>query len=340
VYYLIRLNLPMLVWLGIAAYALSAPALARTQGGLPEAEVERFVGEMVKRHDFNEVELRRLLAGAKLLPKVLGAISRPAEAKPWHKYRPIFLTPERVRGGVEFWKAHRQVLDSVADEYGVAPEIIVAIIGVETLYGRRKGNIKVLDSLATLAFGYPKRSRFFREELRHFLLLAREEQLDVGVLRGSYAGAMGLPQFISSSYRRYAVDYDGDQVRDLLTNSSDAIASVANYLKRHGWQRGQKIAFKAGVDERAAGDLLKKGSKPHARAGDLAKRGVRVDGNIPARSKVALIRLEGVGADEYWIVLQNFYTITRYNHSNLYAMAVFQLAEAIRDEYIPGAHAR
>ena len=298
-----------------------------------EAPISVFVEQMVARHGFAKAELSRLMADASVLPRVVDAISRPAEAKPWYEYRLIFLTPERIREGIKFWRAHQATLNRAQATFGVAPEIIVAIIGVETRYGQRTGNYRVLDSLVTLAFHYPKRGRFFRSELEQFLLLTREERFDPLVLKGSYAGAMGLPQFISSSYREYAVDFDGDAVRDLLYNEADAIGSVANYLKRHGWQPGAAVAVPARVQGDDIEALLKKGLKPHSPVRELRARGVQIEGTIEDEHKGALVELETEEGAQYWLGLQNFYTITRYNHSALYAMAVLQRAEATRAKY-------
>lgn len=300
--------------------------------------VDRFIQEMRERHGFEQEVLVDLFAQTHLLPNVLEAISRPAEAKPWYEYRRIFVTPTRVDGGVEFWMSHHDTLERAQEAFGVPPEIIVAIIGVETLYGKYKGKIRVLDSLATLGFHYPKRSKFFRSELEQFLLLTREEEFEPLSLEGSYAGAMGVPQFISSSYRRYAVDFDGDGVRDLLNNSADAIGSVANYLKLHGWERGEDIVLSASVCGDEFRNLLGKGMKPDTRVGDMREGGVEISADVPEGKLGTLLELESENGSEYWVGLGNFYTITRYNHSALYAMAVNQLAETIRDQYLEQAN--
>lgn len=309
------------------------PAAAHGKGPLDEAtELMPFVAQM-SMAGYPESDVRRILAEARVLPEVLDAISRPAEAKPWHAYRPIFLTEPRIAKGVDFWKAERAALGRAEDIYGVPPEIIVAIIGVETLYGERVGRIRVLDSLVTLGFRYPRRSDFFLSELRHFLLLARDEGLDPLVVKGSYAGAMGVPQFISSSYRNYAVDFNGDGRKDLISSTVDAIGSVANYLNRHGWQRGGEIAVAAEIDGDDYNELLALGTKPKLTMTELSRRGVRALGEVDAESRAALIELEQKNGTELWLVLDNFYAITRYNHSELYAMAVTQLAWKIRDRY-------
>lgn len=320
-------------WLVVLLVAGCDTLAAHGEGPLDEAgELAPFVARMSEA-GYAESEARRILADAQILPEVLDAISRPAEAKPWHAYRPIFLTETRIAKGVEFWKSEQATLARAEETYGVPAEIIVAIIGVETLYGERAGRIRVLDSLVTLGFRYPRRSDFFRSELRHFLLLARDEGLDPLAVKGSYAGAMGVPQFISSSYRNYAIDFDEDGRRDLISSSVDAIGSVANYLKRHGWQRGGEIAVPAKAEGENYQEALELGLKPKMTMRELSRRGVRVLEEIDADSPVALIALEQKDGAEFWVVLNNFYSVTRYNHSELYAMAVTQLAREIRNRY-------
>lgn len=256
---------------------------------------------------------------------------RPAEAKPWHQYRPIFVTESRIRQGVEFWDKHAADLTRASDAYGVPPEIIVAILGVETRYGRYAGKHRVIDALATLAFDYPQRSAFFRKELLEYLLLTREEGMDPLALKGSYAGAMGKPQFISSSYRHYAVDFDGDGVRDLLNSTVDAIGSVANYFQRHQWRHGEPVVSRAQAQGEQYRQLVELGIKPHIEASRVTAYGVRVENDVPGLLG-ALIELETEQGSELWFGYQNFYVITRYNHSPLYAMAVYQLGQAIRQQ--------
>lgn len=310
------------------------PVQSKTRETLdPETEIAPFVNEMASKHGFEREQLERILAGVRVRPEILEAIQRPAEALSWYQYRPIFITEARISKGEAFWREHADIIASASKEYGVAPEIIVAIIGVETFYGTRKGKHLVLDSLATLAFRYPKRSKFFRSELEQFLILARQENLDASKVKGSYAGAMGIPQFISSSYRRYAVDFDGNGVRDLLNSEADAIGSVANYLKAHGWQRDAAVALPASVSGNAYKSLVKKGMKPHTPVSDMHNFGVIVLYASENDSRGALIELTNKDDTELWVGLQNFYAITRYNHSALYAMAVFQLARAIEKRY-------
>ena len=292
-----------------------------------------FVKEMSDKYSYDYPELRQIMAKANYQQKIIDAISRPAEAMPWYRYRRIFLKEDRIREGVEFWRANTDLLRRAENEYGVPPEIIVAIIGVESRYGKHDGGYLVIDALSTLAFGYPKRSSFFRKELEEFLLLVREEEISPLAVKGSYAGAMGKPQFIPSSYRAYAVDFDGDGKRDLMENNSDVIGSVAAYFKSHGWRQSKPVTTRAkGVNEKHK-HFIDAGMKPRIRIDQLRKSGLEFDPSLPANAISSLIRLEGNTGDEYWLGLKNFYTITRYNHSNLYAMAVYQLSQEILQQY-------
>jgi membrane-bound lytic murein transglycosylase B len=292
-------------------------------------DVKSFIQEMVDKHNFDAQKLTALFKDVTLKQKIVDAISRPAEGKPWHQYRPIFVTSTRINEGVKFWSENEATLKAAEQKYGVPPEIIVAIIGVETRYGRHKGGYRVMDSLSTLAFAYPKRGEFFRSELEQYLLLTREEKLDPMEIKGSYAGAMGKSQFISSSYRNYAVDFDGDGKRDLWNNNADAIGSVANYFKRHKWQTGGDVAAPAIVGSNHIQTLVKQGYKPHSTVTELRQRGVTAKRKVDPDALGALIELKQLAGREYWLGLNNFYVITRYNHSPLYAMAVHQLGQAI-----------
>ena len=290
------------------------------------SDVQQFIDEMVEKHDFNRDALASKLASAKKLDGVLEAISKPAEkVLTWKEYRPIFVTSKRIKGGNKFLKQHHETLQRAEKEYGVPAEIITAIIGVETYYGRLSGKTQVFDSLVTLGFDYPPRSRFFLSELEQFLLLAREEDVDVEDVRGSYAGAMGMPQFISSSYRHYAVDFDGDGKRDLWNNTADVIGSVANYFKVHGWKTGGQVVIPARIN--GSIEETRNKLKPHTRIADLAAEGVFPDVAVDDEEKATVITLKGKKGKEYWLGLDNFYVITRYNHSSLYAMAVYQLSQ-------------
>ena len=291
-----------------------------------------FIAQMVEKHGFDKQKLTAVFAQAQRRDDIISTMQRPAEGKPWFEYRPIFLTQQRIDGGIAFWNNHEALLDKASQEYGVPPQIIVAIIGVETRYGANTGRYPVLDAISTLAFDYPPRSAFFLGELESFLLLTREQNLNPNELLGSYAGAIGLPQFIPTSYRKYAVDFDHDGKIDLWNSTADVIGSVANYLSTFGWQKGQPIAVPATVTGTQHQLLLDADLEPKSSVQEILGAGVStnltVAGNTPAR----LLQLKGEYADEYWVSLQNFYVITRYNHSSLYAMAVFQLSEAIRSQ--------
>lgn len=296
------------------------------------SDVRDFIDTMVKKHKFKKSSLVKSFRQVDINQKIIDAITRPAEAKPWYEYRPIFITKKRINGGVEFWKKHDAALSRAYKTYGVPPEIIIAIIGVESFYGKHKGRYSVLESLSTLAFNYPKRSRFFKSELEQFLLLAREEKMDPLKIKGSYAGAMGKPQFISSSFRSYAVDFDGDGKRDLWDNTDDVIGSVANYFARHKWRKDQPVTTKASVNGKSYKSLVKKGIKPHTRLEAMLKKGISIEDDFPTNQKAALIELELKNGVEHWVGMDNFYVITRYNHSQLYAMAVYQLSQAIKEK--------
>jgi membrane-bound lytic murein transglycosylase B len=284
---------------------------------------------MVRLHKVDEKALTALLQGVKLREDILRAIARPAESKPWYEYRPILLTEERIQAGVQFWNTHAATLARAETVYGVPPETIVAILGVETAYGRRQGRHKVLEALATLAFHYPPRSEFFTKELEQFLLLAQEEDFTPGEVEGSYAGAMGIPQFISSSYRHYAVDFDRDGRRDLFASAADAIGSVASYFVAHGWRGQTPIASPVQVEGEGFRSLQGDALEPKHTIAEWRAAGVRANPALPDDTLATLIDLETHTGHEYWLGLHNFYVITRYNHSALYAMAVYQLGRTI-----------
>ncbi|RUO25276.1 lytic murein transglycosylase B [Aliidiomarina minuta] len=321
-------------WLtaSVCALSLTFPAQAEQS---PQELQQAFTAEMIAEHDFTREEVEQILAQAELNDDVLNAIQRPWEAKPWHEYYPIFLTERRIERGVQFWQEHEQTLNRASKEYGVPPEIIVAVIGVETFYGEYMGNYRVLDALYTLGFYYPPRQNFFRSELGEFLRLARNENLELGELKGSYAGAMGFGQFISSSYHHYAVDFDGDGIRDLFNNPVDAIGSVANYFARHNWRAGEPVAIAAWPNRVDDMDSLTSGRRQQLThtVGQLHEAGVDFVTQMPEDTRARLFQFEQQQGHSYWVGLPNFYSITRYNHSPLYAMAVFLLSEELRHAY-------
>ena len=298
----------------------------------PQAEKEKqdFVLEMAKKHGFDQQSLTKTLQQAEVKQSILDAISRPAEKRlTWTQYRNIFIKPKRIEGGVKFWKENEADLNKAYREFGVPPEIITAIIGVETLYGKHTGGYRVLDALTTLGFHYPPRSKFFRKELSQFLLLTREEKIDPTEPTGSYAGAMGKPQFIPSSYRHYSIDFDDDGKRDIWNNNTDVIGSVASYFSRHGWRRDQPVTVTASNVGNSHEDMVKAGMKPSISVERMRKAGIGIDNSIAPEQLSSLVELTLTDGKEYWAGLHNFYVITRYNHSNMYAMAVYQLSQEI-----------
>lgn len=294
---------------------------------------DAFFDNLKRQHNISRERAEAILNQAQVSEDVLEAIARPWEARPWYEYYPIFLTERRLAQGLEFWREHKETLERAEKTYGVPPEIIVAIIGVETFYGNFMGRHRVLDSLYSLAFHYPPRSTFFTSELGHFLALVEEENLPATELMGSYAGAMGYGQFISSSYRAYAVDFDGDGVRDLLNNPVDAIGSVANYFARHHWRAGQPIAIPAWPSRGADLESLisPRGQQLTHTVKALHDAGINFTTEASPDTRARLFKFdEAAGNTSYWVALPNFYAITRYNHSPLYAMAVYQLSEQLR----------
>jgi membrane-bound lytic murein transglycosylase B len=299
---------------------------------------EEFATRAASEYGLDREEVILLLQQARFKQSIVDAMTRPAEGKPWHQYRPIFITDKRINGGVKFWRENEALVKQAAEKYGVDPQIIVAIIGVETLYGRITGSYRVLDALATLSFYYPDtgndRSEFFSSELMQFMVLGDEEGLPLEDATGSYAGAMGLGQFMPSSYREYAVDLDGDGRRDLWSSMDDVIGSVANYLHRHGWEYGQPVTYRARVSESADMErVTKRDFKVKSSVADLAVAGFESVEPVSDDRLAAVARLEEKEGESYWITFKNFYVITRYNRSPLYAMAVFELSESIRMEF-------
>jgi membrane-bound lytic murein transglycosylase B len=298
-------------------------------------DVRGFIRELVERHGFVERELKFLFARARREPAILAAIAPPKDpqARSWLAYRSRFVTEARIAEGAEFWRRNAAALARAATEHGVPEEVIVAIVGVETLYGRQMGTWRVIDALATLAFDYPPRAEFFRGELEQYLLFARESDLDVFSVRGSYAGAIGIPQFMPGSYRRFAVDFDGDGAINLRSSPADAIGSVANFLVKHGWRRGERISLPARVSGEAWRELLDAGVEPRTSLAEIKRFGVETRSDLALDTPVALVALESPGAaTEYRLGLRNFYVLTRYNRSALYASAVFDLAQEIRNK--------
>jgi membrane-bound lytic murein transglycosylase B len=293
------------------------------------SDVRAFIRDVSRKHHFSTSELNNLFQSVTIQEKILEAMARPYEAKPWHAYRKLFLTETRIQNGVDFWSRNTAALAATARKYGVPAEIIVAIIGIETGYGQSPGKYRVIDALSTLAFAYPKRADFFRRELEEFLVLCREEHMNPTNPMGSYAGAMGMPQFMPSSYRKYAADGDGDQRRDIWNNPADAIASVARYFAVHGWQPGEPVAFPATVRGAVYEQLASSSLKPTRTMREWLSLGVDSSASLPNNAKAALVRLDEEAGPAYWLGLHNFYVITRYNHSPLYAMAAYELSREL-----------
>ncbi len=294
-------------------------------------EAQKFVDEMVVKNGFTRTELQAWLAKAEKKQAILDAISRPAEqSKTWKEYRPLFMVPLRIENGVTFWRDNRAQLARAEKEFGVPAEVVVAIIGVETNYGRNTGNYNVIDALTTLAFDYPPRAPFFRAELENYFLLMREQKHNPIEFKGSYAGAMGYGQFMPSSYRKWAVDFNGDGFTDIWKSPEDAIGSVANYFKQHGWQTGEPVTVGAHVTGEPQPEQFNNIVVPEVTIDRWRQRGINPIAWLPPTTKAIAIQFDGENGLEYWFGLQNFYTITRYNRSPMYAMVVHQLSQSIK----------
>ncbi len=316
-----------LIGIGSLLFFSASSALANYD---QHERTEEFIAEASKEYKLNPDELRSWLSQAEKMDSVLEAIQRPAEkVLEWDGYQDIFLTSKRISAGKAFMEKHADLLAAAEKEYGVSKEIIAAIIGVETFYGTRQGGYRVLDSLSTLAFDYPKRPLFWRE-LKAFFALAEKEGLDPATIKGSYAGAMGYGQFIPTSYLAYAVDGDGDGKRDLWGNPADAIFSVANYFKRHGWKAGEAVTQRVHVSGDKYEEIINDSLKPKWTVAELEALGVKPTEAIAGDRPANLVRLQGKNGAEFWLGEYNYYVITRYNHSRLYAMAVNQLSEALK----------
>ncbi len=324
-------------------FALSPTLMPAVSHANPQSydnrpEVQAFINDLVKKDKLNRDEVTRLMKSAVHQQSIIDSISKPAEhTMTWARYRKIFITEDRINKGVAFYNTHKSVLKRAEKQYGIPAEMIVAIIGVETKYGENKGTFRVVDALSTLGFDYPPRATFFRQQLREFMLLGREAGINLDTAVGSYAGAMGYPQFIPSSYRVFAVDFDADNRVDLINNPVDAIGSVANYFRKHHWQTGEAVVKRARFNGSPANlakldKMFNQSLKPSVKAGQLAALGLQPKTPLPPAMVVSPMRLEGSSGIQYWIGLNNFYVITRYNHSSLYAMAAHQLSQKIKEK--------
>jgi len=324
----IRLALCLMAVLGVASAASARPP-EKSYVGNPDLKL--FIDSMAQKHGFDPAVLESLFARATHQPRIIRAMSKATKRKPWDDYRPMFVNPARVEGGVRFWNEHSEALAKARREFGVPEELIISILGIETHYGKNTGSFRVLDALTTLAFDYPPRADFFSSELEQYLLLTREEEV-VGALnaRGSYAGAMGIAQFMPGSYRYFAVDFDGDGRRDLFQNVDDAIGSVANYLKRHGWLAGEPVVVRAQVSGEHYEAYVNSSLQLDHVVAQWKWLGVTPTEDVPNSERAMLFSLRTRAGPQYWLGLNNFYVITRYNRSSYYAMAVHDLAGEIR----------
>jgi len=316
---------------GLVSLALLVSAAHAADQGvdLTRQDVQKFVATMVEQHQFDRQELTLILQDAVYQQRIVDAIQRPAEkTMAWWEYRARFMTEERISAGAQVLADNREALQRISRDSGVPAEYLVAITGVETLFGKITGRYRVLDALSTLGFEYPPRGAFFRRQLEQYLVMTREEGLDPRVPLGSYAGAMGIPQFMPSSFRDYAVDGDGDGHRDLWQDWPDVFASVANYFKEHGWRVDQPVLADA-VNEGSTDDPAAARVALNETVAGLRKRGYQFETTLPASAPAMLVPAALEQGMSWRIGFQNFFVITRYNRSPLYAMAVHDLAEAI-----------
>jgi membrane-bound lytic murein transglycosylase B len=333
--------------LGAALAALAGAVVPAARADVDTAKVARakaaFVARMVEKHGFDAAALGKTLDGIQIDEKILETIAKPVErVVPWYEYRKIFLTEPRIEAGVEFWREHTADVDAASRRYGVAPEMLVAILGIETYFGQRMGQHRVLDALGTLAFAYPPRADFFAGELESLFLISRKEGPQMLDALGSYAGAMGAGQFIPSSFREYAVDADGDGRRDLWGDWSDILASVANYFGRNGWRSGEPVAARAtlapGSDGAAKARKAGAGIHLDSTVAEIGKLGYEFSSSLPGSAPAGVLAFEGEdGKVEYWVGYRNFRAITRYNTSAKYALAALELSRAIRSAYLGSA---
>lgn len=322
-------------WLGLTVFYLLSFSTFSDTAFTQRKDVQLFIKNMVKQQNFNAQQLITTLNQVQLQPQIIESMEKPYEKKNWDTYRNLFLTAQRVKGGLDYWSANQKTLEKAQKRYGVPPEIIVAILGVETLYGERQGDYRVLDALATLAFNYPKRSPYFTKELKEYLLLCREHGVPATKYKGSYAGAMGKPQFMPSSYRYYAVDFNNRGKRDLITGNSDSIGSIANYFHKHGWKLNEGIAQHArltGWRFRPIQTNPKSANYNYSQLEKLGVKPVTASHNHPNRA--GLIELITDEGKEYWLAYPNFFVITRYNSSPQYALVVYLLSQQLKKQWL------
>lgn len=333
-----RIRFKSLIAAVAASLLLSVPgygdvASTPERHSLSRAEVDGFIDELVRDEGFSRLALEKMFAGVEYKPRIVELMERPAERRlTWWEYRNLFINDKRISEGVAYWQTHREILEKASDVYGVSPSVIIGILGIETGFGQNSGGFRVVDALSTLGFHYPRRSTFFRKELKEFLLLSREQGFDPLDLMGSYAGAMGIPQFMPSSYRAYAIDFDGSGQADIWGSPADAIGSIASYLNRHGWVPGKPVAAKASVHGQKYTRVLADNPRPTRSVNEARNLGWKTTKVLPDSARVRGLKLEGKSGTEHWLTLTNFYVITRYNKSDLYAMAVYQLGNQIEEQ--------
>lgn len=314
----------------LSAAALAVPVRANEPPPLLRPDLEAFAERIVAKHRLDPDWVTAVLLDARPQPSASRALATPGTSRPWHVFRASHVDRVRIAAGVRFWNEHDATLVRVRETYGVPEAIVVAIVGIETVFGRVTGNYRVLDALATLGFGTSDRIAFFQSELEEFLLLARDGAFDPLAVRGSYAGAMGWPQFMPSSWRRFAQDFDGDGRVDLWGSVPDIVASVGNYFRGNGWQTGADVVLRAEVADTArAAPLVAAGVRPGFSAPQIEAAGVTPERALRPEEQAALLAFQGEAGMEYWLALNNFHVITRYNRSQNYALAVWQLAGAI-----------
>ncbi len=313
-------------------------AVAETTGPVKHHPIKEFIAKMVSNYHFNKQKLEKLFKKVHFNQIIVDKMNSPYEEKPWYIYKKHFLTKTRIQQGVIYWREHRQTLANIAQRTGVPPEFIVAIIGVESNYGKKQGHYLAFDSLYTLSFYYPRRAPFFQNELKEYLLLCREQNWNPLLIEGSYAAALGQAQFMPSNYRAYAKSYRGNKKVNLFDNNADIIASIANYFYAYGWQRNQPIASKAIIEgnkyeQLPIQDRNSKISEPSLTLAQLQKYNVKTTAHYPLNYKATFMRFQLEKGQTYWLGYHNFYVITRYNTSKLYALAVYQLAMQIKQQY-------
>jgi membrane-bound lytic murein transglycosylase B len=322
----------LLLWVALAVL----PGVAAADAALlARADVQRYIDEQVATGKLNRPELEAVFANVVPKPNILAILDRPSTARPWYLFRPSFMSDRLLNNGVRFWAQHQEALVRAEKQYGVPPELIVAILGIETNFGRNTGSFRVADVLTTIGFNYPRRAEYFRGELTQLLWLAHEENIDPLSLKGSYAGAMGWPQFMPSSFRKWAVDFDGDGHRDIWNNADDAIGSVAHYFQQYGWVPGDDVMVPASVAAGVSVDsLVSDKFNLHYTVAELRAKGVVPQLPLPDNAQAVLVPLEvAPGETEYWLGLKNFYVITRYNKSTLYARVAQEMAVVLKSRF-------